>query len=157
MLEVILCSLVTILPDYLFRRYAQGKRFGKEITFFSVWYELRYGITGCFILTIALITVVFFYHPSTTAVAVHFRTIPIIADANGRVEEVYLQVSDDVKAGDPLFRLDTTRHEAAVETQRRRITEAEAALGAEPDRHVRLVVAAARRISSELAAYETSA
>ena len=128
MLEVILCSLVTILPDYLFRRYAQGKRFGKEITFFSVWYELRYGITGCFILTIALITVVFFYHPSTTAVAVHFRTIPIIADANGRVEEVYLQVSDDVKAGDPLFRLDTTRQEAAVETQRRRITEAEAAM-----------------------------
>ncbi len=128
MLEVILCSLVTILPDYLFRRYAQGKRFGKEITFFSVWYELRYGITGCFILTVALITVVFYYHPSSTAVTVQFRTVPIIADANGRVAEVYLNVSDKVKAGDPLFRLDTSRQEAAAETQRLRIAEAEAAM-----------------------------
>jgi hypothetical protein len=30
MLELLLCSLVTILPDYLYRRYAQGKRFGKK-------------------------------------------------------------------------------------------------------------------------------
>ena len=128
MLEVILCSLITILPDYLFRRYVQGRRLGKEITFFSVWYQLRYGITGCFILTVALITVVFYYHPSSTAVAVQFRTIPIIADANGRVAEVYLGVSDTVKAGDPLFRLDTSRQEAAVETQRKRIAEADAAM-----------------------------
>jgi hypothetical protein len=26
MLELLLCSLLTILPDYLFRRYVQGKR-----------------------------------------------------------------------------------------------------------------------------------
>ena len=44
MFELIICSLVTILPDYLYRRYAQNKRFGKEITFYSVWYELRWGI-----------------------------------------------------------------------------------------------------------------
>ena len=36
MLELILCSLFTILPDYLFRRYGQGKRIGHEITLFSV-------------------------------------------------------------------------------------------------------------------------
>ena len=47
MFELMICSLVTILPDYLYRRYAQNKRFGKEITFYSVWYELRWGITGC--------------------------------------------------------------------------------------------------------------
>lgn len=128
MLEVLLCSLVTILPDYLYRRYGQGKRLGHEITFFSVWYELRYGITGCFILTVALITVVFFYHPSSTAVTVQFRTIAILPDGSGRVEEVYLDVSDEVEAGDPLFRLDTSRQEAAVETQRSVIAEAEAAM-----------------------------
>jgi hypothetical protein len=33
MLETLLCSLVTLLPDYLYRRYVQGKRLGKEITF----------------------------------------------------------------------------------------------------------------------------
>lgn len=36
MLEIILCSFVTILPDYLYRRYVQGKRLGREITLFSV-------------------------------------------------------------------------------------------------------------------------
>ena len=33
MLELMLCSMLTILPDYLYRRYVQGKRIGKEITF----------------------------------------------------------------------------------------------------------------------------
>jgi hypothetical protein len=47
MLELIICSMLTILPDYLYRRYVQGKRIGKEITFFSVWFELRYGIVAC--------------------------------------------------------------------------------------------------------------
>jgi hypothetical protein len=32
MLELMICSLLTILPDNLDRRYVQGKRFGKEIT-----------------------------------------------------------------------------------------------------------------------------
>ena len=31
MLEILLCSLFTIVPDYLFRRYVQGKRFGKRL------------------------------------------------------------------------------------------------------------------------------
>lgn len=128
MLEVILCSLVTILPDYLYRRYVQGKRLGKEITLFSVWYVLRYGITACFILTISLITVVFYYHPSTSNVVVHFRTVPIIPDASGRVVEVYKGVSDKVVAGEPLFRLDTARQEAEADIQRNRIVEAEAAM-----------------------------
>ena len=57
MLELMLCSLLTILPDYLFRRYVQGKRIGKEITLYSVWFELRWGITGCLILTVCLITI----------------------------------------------------------------------------------------------------
>ena len=63
MLELFVCSLVTILPDYLYRRYAQGKRFGREITFYTVWYELRWGITGCLVLTISLITMIFYFHP----------------------------------------------------------------------------------------------
>ena len=30
MLEFLLCSSVTILPDFLYRRYVQGKRVGRE-------------------------------------------------------------------------------------------------------------------------------
>ncbi len=56
MLELIVCSLVTILPDYLYRRYVQGKRIGREITLYSVWFELRWGIVSCLLLTVAPIT-----------------------------------------------------------------------------------------------------
>jgi hypothetical protein len=78
MLEILLCSLVTIVPDYLFRRYAQGKRIGKEITLFSVWFELRWGITGCLLLAVCLIATIFYNHPSTTSVTLFFRTVPIL-------------------------------------------------------------------------------
>ena len=30
MLELLLCSAVTVLPDYLYRRYAQDKRIGRR-------------------------------------------------------------------------------------------------------------------------------
>ena len=39
MLELILCSLITVLPDYLYRRYREGKRWGDQITFFTMWYD----------------------------------------------------------------------------------------------------------------------
>jgi hypothetical protein len=55
--------MLTILPDYLFRRFVQGKRIGHEITLFSVWFELRWGITLCLILTVSLITTIFYLFP----------------------------------------------------------------------------------------------
>ena len=88
MLEMILCSLFTILPDYLYRRYVQGKRFGKEINLYTVWFELRWGITGCLLLTVGLITAVFYNHPSTTNVTLFFRTVPILPEGSGRVAEI---------------------------------------------------------------------
>ncbi|MGM5034788.1 HlyD family secretion protein [Tardiphaga sp. 803_E3_N1_3] len=128
MLELMICSLVTILPDYLYRRYRQGKRFGKEITFFSVWYELRWGITGCLMLTIGLITMIFYFHPSTTSAAIYFRTVPILPEGSGRVAEVNVGFTANVKKGDVLFRLDSSTQNAALETAKRKIAEVEASL-----------------------------
>ena len=129
MLELLLCSLLTILPDYLYRRYAQGKRLGKEITLYSVWFELRWGITACLMLTVGLITVIFYNHPSTSNATVFFRVVPILPETNGRVAEIYLRgTSGEVQQGAPIFRLDSSKQEAAVETNRRKITEAEAAM-----------------------------
>src|ERR1700730_14708348 len=128
MLELMLCSMFTILPDYLYRRYAQGRRFGKEITFYSVWFELRWGITGCVILTILLITTVFYNHPSTSNVTLFFRTVPIVPEGNGRVAEVYVDISGPVKQGAPLFKLDSSKQEAAAETARRKVAEVDASL-----------------------------
>jgi multidrug resistance efflux pump len=126
MLELMLCSLVTLLPDYLFRRYVQGKRLGKEITFYSMWFELRWGLTGCLILTVLLITTVFYNHPSTTNVTLMFRTVPILPETNGRVAEINVRDSAPVKRGDPIFRLDSAKQEAAVESARRKIAEVDA-------------------------------
>src|SRR3954452_24217165 len=128
MLELLVCSLLTILPDYLFRRYVQGKRLGKEITFFSVWFELRWGIILCLLLTVGLITTIFYYHPSTTNVVSYFRTIPIVPEINGRVAEIYIGMNDRVEKGAPIFRLDSQKQEAAAETARRKIAEVDAAL-----------------------------
>jgi multidrug resistance efflux pump len=128
MLEILLCSIVTILPDFLYRRYYQGKRIGKELTFYSVWFELRWGITGCVALAVCLIVVIFYNHPSTTNVTLFFRTIPIISESTGRVAEVYVGFTDKVAKGAPIFRLDSSTQEAAVETARRRIAEVEADL-----------------------------
>jgi multidrug resistance efflux pump len=126
MLELLLCSVFTILPDYLYRRYGQGKRFGKEITFYSVWFELRWGITACVILTVCLITTVFYNHPSTNNVTLFFRTIPIVPETNGRVAETFVSFSGPVAAGAPIFRLDSSKQEAAVETARHKIAQVDA-------------------------------
>lgn len=127
MLEMLLCSILTILPDWLFRRFVQGKRFGKEITFYTVWFELRWGITGCLILTVLLITTVFYNHPATTNVTLYFRTVPILPETNGRVAEIFIiPGSGAVTKGSPIFRLDSSKQEAAVETARRKIAEVDA-------------------------------
>jgi multidrug resistance efflux pump len=128
MLEILVCSLFTIVPDFLFRRYYQGKRLGHEITLYSIWYELRYGITGCLLLTIALITVIFYFHPSTSSVVAFYRTIPILPEISGRVAEVYVGPSQEVSKGERLFKLDSSKQEAAVTVARRRIAEIDASM-----------------------------
>src|SRR6188768_4128069 len=107
MVELFLCSLLTIFPDFLFRRFVQGKRIGREITIYTVWYELRYGITACLVLTVALVTLIFYFHPASTNVTAAFRTVTILPEKNGRVAEVFVKLNEEVKAGDPLFRLDS--------------------------------------------------
>src|SRR4029079_1715073 len=123
-----LCSIFTLLPDYLYRRYGQGKRLGVEITFYSFWYEFRYGITACLMLTVALITVVFYHHPSTNNVTSYFRTLPILPETNGRVAEIFVGFSGEVEKGAPIFRLDNAKQQAALETARRRVAEVDAEL-----------------------------
>lgn len=130
MLEMLFCSMLTILPDYLFRRYVQGRRLGHEITFYSVWFELRWGITSCVVLTVCLITVIFYNHPSTTSVTLYFRTVPIVPETIGRVAEIYVGYSGPIAEGAPIFRLDSSKQEAAVKSARRKIAEVDAAMGA---------------------------
>ena len=128
MLELLLCATLTILPDYLYRRLVQDKRFGREITFFSVWFELRWGIVCCLMLTISLISLIFYFHPSSTTATLFFRTVPIVPETIGRVAEVHVGYSEPVAQGELIFRLDNSKQEAALETARRKIAEVDASL-----------------------------
>jgi len=128
MLELLLCSLLTIFPDYLYRRYGQGKRFGREITFFSVWFELRFGIVTCLMLTVALITVIFYYHPSTNDGDLVLPDRLDYSRNNGSRCGSPRWVQRPVKKGEVIFKLDSSKQEAALETARRKIAEVDAAL-----------------------------
>ncbi|MDJ0859678.1 MAG: biotin/lipoyl-binding protein [Dinoroseobacter sp.] len=127
MLELTICSLLTILPDYLYRSRVQGKRIGHEITLYSVWFELRWGITGCVLLTTTLITVIFYYHPSTNQIVSVFRTVTILPENGGRVSEVLVSNNERVEQGQVLFRLDDAEARTAVATAEARLTELDAA------------------------------
>jgi multidrug resistance efflux pump len=128
MIEMFLCSIVTIFPDFLFRRFIQGKRLGREITIYSIWFELRYGITACIFLTILLFTLILYFHPGTSSVVSFYRTVPILPEGSGRVDEVYVELQDKVKAGQPIFKLDSSEQEAAVQTATKRLAEVDAAI-----------------------------
>lgn len=126
MLEFLICATFTILPDYLIKRYVFDKRWGREINFFTIWYELRWGLTACAILTTSLITLIFYYHPSTKDVITIFRTVTILPEGSGRVEEIFVKNNQLVSKGDPLFSLDSSRQEAAVVTARSTLAEVKA-------------------------------
>ncbi|MBX3551798.1 MAG: HlyD family secretion protein [Pseudolabrys sp.] len=156
MFEFLLCSMVTILPDYLYRRYGQGKRIGREITLYSLWFELRWGITACLILTISLVTMIFYFHPSTTNASTAFRTVTILPETGGRVAEVYVSRFQKVEAGAPLFRLDDTLQEAALVAAQKRVAEIDAQMAvsttelAAADGQIQTAQAALQQVQDDL-------
>ena len=88
--------------------------------------ELMFCITGCVILTVLLITTVFYNHPSTKNVTLFYRTIPIVPETNGRVAETFVGFSGPITAGSPIFRLDSSKQQAAVDTARAKVAELDA-------------------------------
>ena len=128
MLETLMCTLVTVLPDYLFRRFVQGKRIGHEITLFTMWYELRWGLTTCAILALTVITTLFYFHPSSKTAASYFRTVTILPQLGGRVSEIYVQNNEQVVAGQPIFRIEDFTQTAQVEAAHAQIAQVQASL-----------------------------
>jgi multidrug resistance efflux pump len=78
------------------------------------------------VLTISLITMIFYFHPSTKSATAISHAVTILPETVGRVDDVYVGVDEKVAAGAPLFRLDDSQQKAAVETARRQIEELEA-------------------------------
>jgi multidrug resistance efflux pump len=69
---------------------------------------------------------IFYFHPSTKNVTAVFRTVTILPETVGRVDEVFVGLNQKVEAGAPLFRLDDAQQRAALETARRKIAELDA-------------------------------
>ncbi|WP_282027800.1 HlyD family secretion protein [Ruegeria faecimaris] len=128
MLETLMCALVTVLPDYLFRRFVQGKRIGHEITLFTMWYELRWGLTTCAIMALTVITTLFYFHPASKTAASYFRTVTILPQLGGRVSEVYVSNNQQVVAGQPIFRIEDFTQTAMVEAAHAQIAQVQASL-----------------------------
>ena len=83
-----------------------------------------------------LITVIFYYHPSTTNATCSSGRCRSFRRANGRVAEIYVRVQRRGRGGrSRIFRLDSSKQEAAVETARRKIAEVDAAMVRRADRH----------------------
>jgi multidrug resistance efflux pump len=52
-----------------------------------------------------------------------FRTVTVMTEDVGRVDEVYVGVNERVTAGQPLFRLDSSRQEAEVKTAEAKVAQ----------------------------------
>ena len=79
-------------------------------------------------LTVLLITVIFYFHPSTSFATPLFRTVPILPETSGRVSEIYVTFNQTVEKGQRIFKLDSTSQEADLEVAKRRIAETDASL-----------------------------
>ena len=99
-----------------------------------------------------LVTLILYFHPSTSNAISFFRTVPILPEGSGRVEEVYVNVRDKVKGGQPIFKLDSSEQEAALETTRRRLSEVDAEIASATSE----LEAADARIREAQAAYQQS-
>ena len=67
-------------------------------------------------------------HPSTTSATLFYRTVPIVPEITGRVAEVQVDVSASVKKGDVIFKLDSAKQEASLQTANRKIAEVDASM-----------------------------
>jgi len=68
----------------------------------------------------------FYNHPSTKNVTLFFRTISIVPETNGRVAETFVGFSGPVTAGAPIFRLDSSKQQAAFDAARHKVAELDA-------------------------------
>src|SRR5262249_26489747 len=72
---------------------------------------------------------IFYYHPSTSSATLYFRTVPVMpVGVAGRVAEVNVGFTAQVKKDDVLFKLDSSKQEAVVETARRKIAQIDASI-----------------------------
>lgn len=74
-----------------------------------MWYELRWGLSACLILTVALITMIFYHPPSTVHASLFFRTITVVPGTKC-IANAYTHNHDLIAEGDLGFGRKTYLH-----------------------------------------------
>lgn len=107
--------LFTSFPAII--RYYQLKRRGEAMT---IW-NMRTAVFLWGILAFLLFMAIFYFHPKSYSGILPFRTISVVAQANGPVTELGVRNAQRVSAGDLLFRIEDS-------TQKAQLRQAEAEL-----------------------------
>lgn len=118
MIELLLTSFPFALRWYWLRRR------GLPIDL----YALHHAIFAWFTLALIVFFTVFYYYPKSYTGIVTYRTVPVVAENGGDVTALHVGAGDRVRAGDPLFTVESSRERAAVVVARREVEEAERAL-----------------------------
>jgi len=100
--------LATSFPVII--RYFHLKRLGEQIT---VW-NMKTAVFLWLFLAFGLFTTIFYYHPKSYTGLLPFRTISVVAQANGPVTEILVKNGQAVASGDVLFRIEDNSQQAAL-------------------------------------------
>ncbi|MFU1479335.1 HlyD family secretion protein [Roseovarius sp. C7] len=117
MFELLLTSFPVLI------RYIQLRMRGEAMT---VW-NMKTAIYIWACLAFALFLTIFYYHPKSYTGLVPFRTVSVVAQANGPVTELAVENGQPVKTGDLLFRIENSSQSAALEQAKAELAQLDAA------------------------------
>ena len=87
-------------------------------------YSVHRAVFVWFLLFLALIFTIEYYHPDTHSGLVPFRIVPVVAENSGTVTSLHVKAGQQVKPGDLLFTVDDSSEVAAVAVAKSRVEEA---------------------------------
>lgn len=114
MIELILTSFPLLI------RIAYLRFRGKAITV----YNIHRSVFVWFLLFLALVFTIEYYHPESHSGIVPFRIVPVVAESGGTVTSLHVKAGQKVMPGDLLFTVDDSSQVAAVDVAKSRVVEA---------------------------------
>lgn len=111
MIELILTSFPLLI------RIAYLRIRGKAISV----YNIHRAVFVWFLLFLALVFTIEYYHPESYSGIVPFRIVPVVAENGGTVTAIHVTAGQQVKPGDLLFTVDDSSEVAAVAVAQSRV------------------------------------
>lgn len=105
MIELLLTSFPVVIRYFILRRQGEAM---------TVW-NMKTAVFLWLFLAFMLFLTIFYYHPKSYTGLVPFRTVSVVAQANGPVTKVAVENGQKVEAGDLLFQIENSAQSAALE------------------------------------------